>query len=365
MPASTELNQTVASDKAGRLDAVLRALTGLSHGNTRGLIQQGAVSVDGVVCTDIARRVEPGTRIHAKFEPGRRYHEKPHARASRHWRLVFEDEQVLVVDKAAGILTVPNHDEPDTLAGLLTEYLRRGKGSGRRPPGWVGVGVVHRLDRETSGLLVFAKDPGVCEAIKEQFMARKPERLYVAVVAGALREEAGTFRSHLATDGALNQHSTDDPDEGKLAVTHYAVTGRGRGWTAVAVRLETGRRNQIRVHFAEAGHPVLGDGRYRPELAHHPDWKPRRLALHAAVLGFTHPVTGHPLRFESPLPPEMAVLLKRIPNPLQTPPGLREPGDATADSRGPSQRPAAPRRRSASLRGKSQPASQQRRGRNA
>jgi 23S rRNA pseudouridine1911/1915/1917 synthase len=164
---------------------------------------------------------------------------------------------------------------------------------------------VHRLDRGVSGLLVFGKTQEITRAIKDQFALNKPEREYVAIAAGALEAAHGTFQSLLATDKDLNRFSTDDEEIGQLAITHFRVIARLNGATLVQVRLETGRRNQFRVHFAEAGHPVLGDPRYEPELAAHPRWHHQRLALHARLLGFEHPVTQEPLKFESPLPAEM------------------------------------------------------------
>jgi 23S rRNA pseudouridine1911/1915/1917 synthase len=151
--------------------------------------------------------------------------------------------------------------------------------------------------------------------LKDQFAANKPEREYIALVAGRVQAEQGTFESLLATDKDLNRFSTDDESIGQLAITHYRVISRHEGATLVQVRLETGRRNQIRVHFAEAGHPVLGDPRYQAELARHPYWRHERLALHARLLGFDHPVTADPLRFESSLPAEFERFLKQRPRP--------------------------------------------------
>jgi 23S rRNA pseudouridine1911/1915/1917 synthase len=141
--------------------------------------------------------------------------------------------------------------------------------------------------------------------LKDQFAASKPEREYIAIVAGHLEKPHSTFESLLATDKDLSRFSTEDKEIGQLAITHYRVIARLQNTTLVQVRLETGRRNQIRVQFAETGHPVLGDTRYRPELAAHPHWPHKRLALHARLLGFEHPVTGQPLRFEAALPDEM------------------------------------------------------------
>jgi 23S rRNA pseudouridine1911/1915/1917 synthase len=286
------------------VDRVVRRLTGLSHGNVRGLTDQGGVAVNGTVCRDTAFQLAVDDRLEICFEPGRRYRERPSPHEERGFRIVHEDAHLLVVDKAAGVLTVPTErEERSALSNALGRYLSRG-GRGTRP-----VYVVHRLDRDTSGLLVFAKNKDAAVALKNQFRARKPKREYFAIVAGALPRPRGSFSSFLATDPSLTQYSTAHRDHGKLAVTHYEAVRTVPGATLVRVHLETGRRNQIRVHFAETGHPVLGDARYSPEEARHRAWKTRRMALHAAVLGFTHPQTGRPMRFESPLPAEFTEFL--------------------------------------------------------
>jgi 23S rRNA pseudouridine1911/1915/1917 synthase len=325
---AAERHVEMTATAGARAAALVREATGLPHAVVRGLFDHGCVRRGGEPCADAGALLEAGERLEVRYDPARRYREKPSIRSDRAFRLLYEDPYLLVVDKAPGVLTVPNHGEPDTLLGALQGYLGRGRRQAPR------LFVVHRLDRETTGVLVFARTAEAAHALKAQFAAHKPERLYLAIVAGTVREDTGTFRSRLATDPALNQRSTTHPDAGKLAVTHYRVTRRLPGATAVEVRLETGRRNQIRVHFAEAGHPVLGDPRYAPERARHPRWKTRRMALHAAVLGFAHPVTGRPLRFEAPLPRELAAFLEA---PAAAEPGVAEPGAA--------ERSAAPRRR--------------------
>jgi 23S rRNA pseudouridine1911/1915/1917 synthase len=138
--------------------------------------------------------------------------------------------------------------------------------------------------------------------LRDQFRARKPERLYIAIVAGTLRPAAGTFRSYLQTADNLDQYSTHEEGQGRLAVTHYRVQQELHDTSVVEVRLETGRRNQIRVQLAEAGHPVLGDPRYGGRAAHHERWRAHRLALHALSLGLEHPVSRQQLSFTSELP---------------------------------------------------------------
>jgi 23S rRNA pseudouridine1911/1915/1917 synthase len=196
-----------------------------------------------------------------------------------------------------------------TLLDALERHVNRGKPPKLRRKLYV----VHRLDQGVSGVLVIAKNAATAEQLKKQFAAHKPQRLYIAIVNGAMQQTSGTFRSNLATDYSLNRYSTKRPNHGELAITHYQVTKAGRDFTIVEVQLQTGRRNQIRVHFAEAGHPVLGDPRYPRELrdddqpqasSSHPKWRGKRLALHAHSLEFEHPVTGKPMRFAASIPAE-------------------------------------------------------------
>jgi 23S rRNA pseudouridine1911/1915/1917 synthase len=244
-------------------------------------------------------RLAAGDRVEIRFEAQRRYSPRPKARPNRGFVIVYEDRDLLVVEKAPELLTVPTErNERFTLVERVSEYVRR---TGRAP----GVFPVHRLDRGVSGLLVFAKLREIEDRLRDQFAARKPERQYIAIVAGHLTTAKGEFRSYLATDKALNRYSTDDREIGQLAVTHYQVLEHLADTTLVVVWLETGRRNQIRVHFAEAGHPVLGDPRYKVAAARHRDWPYERIALHAQTLGFEHPVTGEPMLFDSRLPAEM------------------------------------------------------------
>ncbi len=234
------------------------------------------------------------------------------------FHIEYEDNFLLVVNKQAGFLTVPVEakrnrssrgkasSRPGRPRGELTlidevrRYLsiKSGRSEGATP--------VHRLDRDTSGLLVIAKSQKIAVRIKEQFKQRKPEREYYAIVAGKLAKLKGTFQSYLETDEDLNQVSSDDSRRGKLAITHYEVVEEYQDSTKIRATLETGRRNQIRVHFADIGHPILGDVRYKPEKAKHPRWPYPRLALHAAALGFVHPMLKKSLKFTTELPVEFS-----------------------------------------------------------
>src|SRR5262245_16853074 len=206
-------------------------------------------------------------------------------------RLVFEDASVIVADKPAGLLTMATDTERSkTLYAALREYVNRKKPSEK-------IFIVHRLDREASGLLVFAKTVAAKERLQEQFKDHSAGRRYVAVVEGRVRVDELRIQSNLAENKAYRGYSKPNTRVGKLAVTHVRVLKRNPKTTLIEVRLETGRKHQIRAHLAERGHAILGDKSYGS--GSNPI---RRLALHAARLEFKHPVTGKRMQFESPYP---------------------------------------------------------------
>lgn len=297
-----ERKQTrVAGDKAGRADRIVQELTGLTRAQVRGLFDHQCVAINGKPADEAGKLVKAGDMVRVVYDRDRRYHERPAPR-THDFNIVFEDDYLIVVDKAAGVLTVPTGKrEQDTLVHEIARYFSQGPVIRKR------AAIVHRLDRDTSGLLVFAKSEAIAKQLKLQFAQRKPEREYIAIVAGHVEKDEGTVTSHLRTAPDLDQYSDESgSDEGKIAITHYKVLRRLKDATAVSVTLETGRRNQIRVHFSEMGHPVLGDTRYQSDLAKHEGWTVKRLALHATVLGFKHPITRAPMLFRSQPPSAFA-----------------------------------------------------------
>ncbi len=288
-----------------RLDRIVQSLCGWSRAQVAGLLDHGCASLNGERCEEPGRTVAAGDTIELAYYPGQKYHVRPKARRNQAFGVVFEDRDLIVVSKPADMLTVPTDaGENYTLVNLVSEYLRH---VSRVRQAFTA----HRLDVGVSGLLVFGKSAEIAKALRAQFAEHKPEREYAAIVAGRMREPKGTFDTLLATNRSLSRYSTDDEEEGERAVTHYRVEQPFRDATLVTVWLETGRRNQIRIHFAEAGHPVLGDPRYGGQRAESRDWPHRRLALHARQLAFNHPVTGDLVRFSSPLPDEMESFVAR------------------------------------------------------
>ncbi|HEY2381647.1 MAG TPA: RluA family pseudouridine synthase [Terriglobia bacterium] len=206
-------------------------------------------------------------------------------------KIVFEDDSLIVVDKPEGLLTMATDTERSKTAyAILRHYL-----NSKKPPDQLFI--VHRLDREASGLLVFAKSPNAKEHLQDQFKAHTAGRRYVAVVEGRVKADDFTIRSYLTENAAYRVYSTKNTRMGKLAVTHVHVLKRNAKNTVVEVRLETGRKHQIRVHLAENGYPIVGDKNYGSRT------NPiRRLALHGAHLDFRHPVTGRLMQFDSVQP---------------------------------------------------------------
>src|SRR5438552_3924246 len=206
-------------------------------------------------------------------------------------RVLFEDDAVIVVDKPAGLLTMATETERTrTVYAILREAANR-----KRPP--EKIFIVHRLDREASGLLVFAKTVEAKEKLQDQFKDHSAGRKYIAVVEGRVSPDNFTIRSYLAENAAFRVYSTKKKPVGKLAVTHVRVIRANPKVSLIEVRLETGRKHQIRVHLAERGNPIVGDKTYGSRL------NPlHRLALHGAKLEFRHPSTGRLMHFEAPSP---------------------------------------------------------------
>jgi tRNA pseudouridine32 synthase/23S rRNA pseudouridine746 synthase/23S rRNA pseudouridine1911/1915/1917 synthase len=214
----------------------------------------------------------------------------PRRHRSKGLEIVYEDRDVIVVNKDAGLLTMsPSRHELQTAEYLLTDYLRKGAARSR-----VQAYTVHRLDRETSGLLIFAKTEAVQRYFKENW--KEVEKEYRAVVHGALPNKTGTLASYLTENEAQFVHSTSQT-KGKWSETEYCVLRESARFSEVKIRLLTGRKNQIRVHFAELGHPVVGDSKYGLKGE-----KFERMALHARAIAFNHPHDGRRLFFETPVP---------------------------------------------------------------
>lgn len=274
---------TVAPDEAGlRLDQVLpRHVGGLSRRKARAAIDEGGVFVDKTRVKIAGRLVRAGQSIEVNIGGALERSEPPPAPA-----IVHIDDHIIVADKPAGLVTAPT---PESNRGDMLDQLTRAHGE---------LYLVHRIDLPTSGLLVFARTRAANKFLGDAFKAHDVDREYRAIAIGAVVSQR-----------------IDRPIDARHAVTHVEALEPLANATLVAVRLETGRTHQIRIHLAGLGHPLAGDTQHGGETAR--TFLPRapRLALHAAVLGFTHPATGERVRFESPLPDELAHYVERLRSP--------------------------------------------------
>ena len=285
----------------------------ISHRQAKGLIDGGCVKVNGQTVQTYGHRLQGEDAVEVSFDPDIVYNvlPRPSKSAGTPFEILWEDKHLVFVNKPAGLLTVPadNHQDP-CLAEAITDHYRR-RGFKR-----FHLFIAHRLDRYTSGVLVFAKTPEALNGLKNIFEEHHLRRIYLAILVGELPENAGTLSDKLVERKSLkmtvvpeNSHAKHDIKGAKLAVTHYRVLERLPGHTVVEVKLETGRRNQIRVQFAERGFPLLGDQVYGV-----PSDQLDRQALHAELLGFRHPVTEETITVTAPMPADMENVLKVLRN---------------------------------------------------
>ena len=264
-----------------------------SRTKIKSLLTKRIVYVDNVITTQYNFPLKPGMKVQiSRNKKVQEFH-------SRLLKIVYEDAYLIVVEKSEGLLSVNTERQKERTAyTILSEYVRRANKRNR-------IYIVHRLDRDTSGLMMFAKDEKTQHTLRDNWHEIVFDRRYVALVHGEMERNAGTVHSWL-TDRTLYVSSSPTDDGGKESVTHYHTVKRGNGYSLIELNLETGRKNQIRVHMQDLNHPIVGDGRYGREEDANPLG---RLALHAFKLCFYHPVTGEMMHFEKPYPESFKALL--------------------------------------------------------
>jgi 23S rRNA pseudouridine1911/1915/1917 synthase len=264
-------------------------------------VTSGKVFVDGAVVTQIDARVIPGQAVELRMAAP-----KPRD-PMREGELVYDDMHVVVIDKPAGVNSVP-YEERET--GTAMDLIRGAWRRMGKPATSVPLHVVHRIDRATSGLLMFAKTKKAELGIAAQLRSHTMERQYLCVAHGVVTTRR--IESQLVTNrGDGLRGSTSHTNQGKRAITHVEARDALRGATLCAVRLETGKTHQIRIHLAESGHPLVGEEVYIRDYAGKLISSPR-LMLHAATLGFVHPVTGERVSLASPLPPDFTAVVTAL-----------------------------------------------------
>lgn len=265
------------------------------RGDIKKWMKFGHLKVDGVVSTGFDTPVAPGSLV--EFNQSRPFPVFKHPRI----QIVYEDNDVIVINKGYGLLSVStlSHKKEENAYEIIRNYIKEVDPRNK-------LFIVHRLDRDTSGLMMFAKSEEAQNVLRHNWNNMILERLYVAVLEGYLEQDKGYVKSRLVENSQFVVYSTDDPEDGKLAVTHYEVVGKGNGYTLAQFSLDTGRKNQIRVHAHDLGHPITGDRKYGATKS-----PIHRLALHARTLRFAHPITRKDMNFETPIPQKFTDCIKK------------------------------------------------------
>lgn len=275
------------------LQCLEQKLSDHKRSSLKAMMKYGQVAVNGVPTSQFDVTVQPGDEMSVNFT--RPFVTFSHPRI----RLVYEDDDIIVVHKGSGILSVGTDNRSDgTAYSIVRNYLKN------KDP-HLKLFIIHRLDRDTSGLMMFAKNIEAKEAMQHNWNNMVLSRTYVAVVEGKVEEESGTVRSYLAETSQYEVYSTQNPEEGQLAITRYKRLDCRHGYSLMELSLDTGRKNQIRVHMKDLGHPIVGDRKYGAKSS-----PLRRMALHARTLRFVHPVTRKDMLFETPIPSQFLSLLK-------------------------------------------------------
>ncbi len=287
-----EYDHFVVSQPMGLLDFLL-ANVSQSRTKIKATLQGRGIKVNGKTVSQFDFPLEPGMKVAVSKTKRNQQTFK-----SRYVKIVYEDRWLIVIEKNAGILSMAAGHSSLNVKTVLDDYFKKSRQK-------CTAHVVHRLDRDTSGLMVYAKDIETEQILEHHWHEIVYDRRYVAVLSGEMESDEGTIQNWLKDNKAYVTYSSPVDNGGKLAITHYHVLDRTTDHSLVEFKLETGRKNQIRVHAADMAHPVCGDPKYGDGSD-----PLRRLCLHAFLLCFTHPVTGEPMEFETPIPTAFKQLFK-------------------------------------------------------
>lgn len=270
--------------EAEELLPFLLKVVGKSRNSVKSILARGQVSINGRVSTQFNDKLKPGQEVTIRTDM------VTEAAPLQGITIMYEDDAIIVIEKASGLLSIASDNEKtNTAYRQLSDYVKAQHSNNK-------IFVVHRLDRDTSGVMVFARSEKIKQRMQESWKTTK-ERAYVALVEGDVSKSEGTITSWLKETSTHKMYSSKFENDGQKAVTHYQVLQGNKDFTLMEISLETGRKNQIRVHMQDIGHPIAGDKRYGAQ-----DRTIKRLCLHARKLNFEHPVNGMPLRFVSDIP---------------------------------------------------------------
>ena len=276
------------------MEFVQASLPEMKRTRIKQMLAHNLVAVNGIPPRQFDLDLNPGDSVTVNFVREFKVF------SNRRLKIVYEDDDIIVINKGYGLLSMGNDKVSDgTAYSILRDYVKWANPMNK-------IFIVHRLDRDTSGLMMFAKNQQAKERMQHNWNNMVLNRKYLAVVEGVPENETGVVRSYLVENSQYEVYSTNNPDEGQLAVTRYKVLNAGKNFSLLEVELDTGRKNQIRVHMKDLGHPISGDRKYGASTS-----PIHRLALHAQTLRFIHPTTQKEMSFSTPIPSSFASLCRR------------------------------------------------------
>lgn len=286
-----KIREFPVTKQCGLLDFLFEVLKGQSRNSVKSILTSKRVSIDGAPVTQFDFKLYPGDTVIISNNP-------IHKKTRSHLPIIYEDDEIIVINKPSGLLSIASDKEKSSTAyRMLSDYVQQKDKHNR-------IFVVHRLDEDTSGVLMVAKNVEIQKALQDNWNDIVSKRGYYAIVEGQLKEKQGTIKSYLKKNSQNLMYSSKDKS-GQFSITHYKVIKENDKYSLLDVNIDTGRKNQIRVHLGEMGHHVIGDDKYG-----NPSNPLKRLGLHAYCLELTHPITKKKMKFVSPMPKEFDTLFK-------------------------------------------------------
>lgn len=287
-----DIKQYPVSEPCELLEFLLKTFSSQSRNSVKSLLSSHRVSVNGAPVTQFNFKLFPKDVVIITKNPIRR-------KLRHNLPIIFENDELIVINKPSKLLSVPSDNEKGSTAfRMVNDYLQQKDKHNRAY-------IVHRIDEDTSGVLMFAKNEKIARLLtdKDNWNQLVKKRGYYAVVEGAMEKDSGTVKSYLKKNAQNMMYSSKKPGDGQLAITHYKVMKRNDNYTLLDVNIDSGRKNQIRVHMGDLGHFIIGDDKYGE-----PANPIKRLGLHAYCLEITHPATGKLMTFKAPMPKEFETL---------------------------------------------------------
>lgn len=282
----------VVKDSCELLDFLLKTFSSQSRNSVKSLLSSKKVSVNGAPVTQYNFQLVPKDVVYISNNVIRR-------KTRSNLPIIYEDDEIIVINKPSGLLSVASDNEKNSTAyRMVAEYVQQKDKHNR-------IFIVHRIDEDTSGVLMFAKSSKIQEAFQEKWNDIVTKRGYYAIVEGHMEKPEDTIKSYLKKNAQNMMYSSKKSGDGQLAITHYKVLKESKDYSLLDVNIDTGRKNQIRVHLGERGHYIIGDDKYG-----NPSNPLKRLGLHAYCLEFKHPITNKKMRFLAKIPAEFEYLFK-------------------------------------------------------